>query len=116
MNPQHFQVVVVGSGFAGSLIAMIAKRLGRSVVMIERGKHPRFIIGESSTPLANLLLEELTRRYDLPEVATLTRPGSGPSWRNNTATTQTTLFGLLPVPATNQSVTGHANGSTQTTS
>ena len=39
---------------------MIARRLGRSVVLLERGKHPRFAIGESSTPLANLLLEELS--------------------------------------------------------
>jgi len=52
-----------------------------------------------------------------PEVATLTRPGGGgPPWRNNsTATTQTTLFGLLPVPATTQNLTGHSNGGTQTT-
>ena len=35
-------------------------------MLIERGRHPRFAIGESSTPLANLLLEELADRYDLP--------------------------------------------------
>ena len=62
----RFDIAVIGSGFAGSLIAMIARRLGRSVALIERGKHPRFAIGESSTPLANLLLEELAQRYDLP--------------------------------------------------
>lgn len=52
-----------------------------------------------------------------PEVATLTRPGGGgPPWRNNsTATTQTTLFGLLPVTSTNPTISTHANGSTQTT-
>jgi mono/diheme cytochrome c family protein len=51
-----------------------------------------------------------------PEVATLTRPGGGgPAWRNNNTTTQTTLFGLLPVPAANQNVAGHANGGAQTT-
>lgn len=71
-----FDIAIVGSGFGGSLLAMIARRLGRSVVMIERGTHPRFAIGESSTPLANLLLEELARRYDLPEVATLTKWGT----------------------------------------
>jgi FADH2 O2-dependent halogenase len=75
-----FDIAIVGSGFGGSLLAMIARRLGRSVVMIERGKHPRFAIGESSTPLANLLLEELARRYDLPEVATLTKWGT---WQKN---------------------------------
>ncbi len=71
-----FDIAVVGSGFAGSLIAMIAQRLGRSVVLIERDRHPRFAIGESSTPLANLLLEELAARYDLPQVASLAKWGT----------------------------------------
>ncbi|MBI1923466.1 tryptophan 7-halogenase [Candidatus Poribacteria bacterium] len=71
-----FDIAVVGSGFAGSLFAMIAQRLGRSVVLLERGTHPRFAIGESSSPLANLLLEELARRYDLPRLLPLTAWGS----------------------------------------
>ena len=70
-----FDIAVIGSGFGGSLIAMIAKRLGRSVVLLERGQHPRFAIGESSTPVANLLLEELARRYDLPRLLPLTKWG-----------------------------------------
>lgn len=71
-----YDIAVVGSGFAGSLFAMIAKRLGRSVILLEKHKHPRFAIGESSTPLANLLLEELTARYDLPALAPLSKWGS----------------------------------------
>lgn len=71
-----FDIAVVGSGFAGSLIAMIARRLGKSVLMIERGQHPRFAIGESSTPLANLLLEELVDRYGLPGVRPLCKWGT----------------------------------------
>jgi len=73
---RSFDIAVVGSGFGGSLIAMIARRLGRTVVLLERGKHPRFAIGESSTPLANLLLEELARRYDLPQLLPLTKWGT----------------------------------------
>jgi len=71
-----FDIAIVGSGFGGSLLAMIARRLGRSVVLVERGRHPRFAIGESSTPLANLLLEELAIRYDLPQVAPLAKWGT----------------------------------------
>ena len=71
-------LAVVGSGFAGSLAAMIARRLGLSVVLIERGKHPRFVIGESSTPLADLLWADLVKRYDLPRLAPLAKWGS---WR-----------------------------------
>jgi FADH2 O2-dependent halogenase len=72
---ETFDIAVIGSGFAGSLFAMIARRLGRSVILIERGRHPRFAIGESSTPLANLLLEDLARRYDLPRVLPLAKWG-----------------------------------------
>lgn len=71
-----YDIAVAGSGFAGSLMAMIARRLGYTVVMIERGRHPRVVIGESSTPLANLLLEELCRRYDLPAIAPLAKWGT----------------------------------------
>ncbi|HEY3170065.1 MAG TPA: FAD-dependent oxidoreductase [Thermoanaerobaculia bacterium] len=66
-----FDVAIVGSGFAGSLTALILRRLGRSVVLIERGTHPRFAIGESSSPLANLLLEQLADRYALPRIRPL---------------------------------------------
>jgi len=55
---------------------MIARRLGRSVVLLERGKHPRFAIGESSTPLANLLLEDLSIRYNLPTLKPLSKWGA----------------------------------------
>ena len=71
-----YDVAVIGSGFAGSLTALIARRLGRSVVLLEKGKHPRFAIGESSTPLANLLLDDLTSRYNLPALKPLAKWGS----------------------------------------
>ncbi len=73
---ETFDLAIVGSGFAGSLLAMIARRIGLSVVMVERGKHPRIVIGESSTPLTNLLLEELTTRYDLPNLRSLSKWGT----------------------------------------
>ena len=72
----RYDIAIVGSGFAGSMMAMIARRLGRSVVLIDKGKHPRVVIGESSTPLTNLLLEELTTRYDLPNLRPLAKWGS----------------------------------------
>ena len=71
-----FDVAVVGSGFAGSLLAIACRRLGRSVVLVERGSHPRFAIGESSSPLANLLLEEICDRYGLDRIRPLSSWGS----------------------------------------
>jgi FADH2 O2-dependent halogenase len=69
-------VAVVGSGFAGSLTALALMHRGRRVALVERGRHPRFAIGESSTPLANLLLEELADRYELPRIRSFSKWGS----------------------------------------
>lgn len=64
---QRCAVAIVGSGFAGSLLARVLAMLGHDVVLLERGTHPRFAIGESTTPLANLSMERLARRYDLSD-------------------------------------------------
>ena len=58
-------VAIVGSGFAGSVLARVLAKIGHDVVLLERGAHPRFAIGESTTPLANLSLERLAGRYGL---------------------------------------------------
>jgi FADH2 O2-dependent halogenase len=72
----RFDIAVVGSGFAGSLMSMVAKKLGYSVLLLEKGRHPRFVIGESSTPLTNLLLEHLATQYDLARIAPLAKWGT----------------------------------------
>lgn len=72
---QEFDLIIAGSGFAGSILAMVARRLGLEVLLIERGQHPRFVIGESSTPLTNLLLERIAADYDLPELAAFSKWG-----------------------------------------
>src|SRR5262245_11283712 len=71
-----FEVAIVGSGFGGSLMAMIARRLGYRVMLLERGRHPRFAIGESASPLAGILIEQLADRYDLPRIRPLSAFGT----------------------------------------
>jgi FADH2 O2-dependent halogenase len=80
MKSERFQLVVVGSGFAGSIMAMTARRLGFSVALIERGRHPRFAIGESTTPITNLLLEEIADEFDLPFLRSFSKWGA---WQEN---------------------------------
>jgi len=75
MKKHDVDVCVIGSGFAGSLMAMVLRSEGRSVTLIDKGHHPRFAIGESSTPLANFKLREIADRYDLPQLKPLTRYG-----------------------------------------
>jgi len=69
-------LAVVGSGFGGSILAMIARRLGYRVMLLERGRHPRFAIGESASPLAGVLIEQLADRYDLPRLRPLSAFGT----------------------------------------
>lgn len=58
-------LAIIGSGFGGTLLATIAQRRGLSVALLERGTHPRFAIGESSTPLADFKLAAIADRFGL---------------------------------------------------
>src|SRR5260221_3447467 len=72
---ERCEVAIVGSGFAGSLMARCLAVLGYDVVLLERSTHPRFAIGESSAPLANLSLERLGVRYGLDDCYQLATHG-----------------------------------------
>lgn len=76
MTELRVDVAVLGSGFGGSLTAMLLDRIGLSCVVLERVSHPRFIIGESSTPIADFVLRDLARNYNLPWLDPLSRYGS----------------------------------------
>ena len=69
-------ILILGSGFGGSLLALILARAGKSVAMVDRSRHPRFAIGESSTPLADRTLAQMVVRYGLPELRPLCHWGS----------------------------------------
>jgi FADH2 O2-dependent halogenase len=73
---REVDLVIVGAGFGGSLMAMAAHQLGLSVLLLEQGQHPRVVIGESTTPLSNLLLERLSATYHLPRIAPLAKWGT----------------------------------------
>ncbi|MCA9061837.1 MAG: tryptophan 7-halogenase [Planctomycetaceae bacterium] len=71
-----YDILILGSGFGGSLLATILSGKGMQVALIDRSRHPRFIIGESSTPLADFTLQRIARSFDLPELLPLTQYGS----------------------------------------
>src|SRR5690625_5303415 len=76
MIKRNYDMAVVGAGFAGSLTALGLNRIGYRVILIEKQVHPRFAIGESSTPIADMILRALARRYDLPWLDSFSRYGS----------------------------------------
>ncbi len=66
-----FDVIVLGTGMGGSIIASILARQGKKVLMLDGGVHPRFAIGESTIPQTSQLVQLLARTYDVPELAVL---------------------------------------------
>ncbi|HSM13467.1 MAG TPA: FAD-dependent oxidoreductase, partial [Thermoanaerobaculia bacterium] len=76
----RFDVAIVGSGFAGSILARCLVRRGMKIALVERARHPRFALGESSTPLGALSLERLAERYGLPDLDAMAAWGR---WRRN---------------------------------
>ena len=76
MKTHSTEVCILGAGFGGSLLALILRKLGRDVVLVDKGKHPRFAIGESSTPIGNRVLFDLCRRYGLAEIEPLCKWGT----------------------------------------
>jgi FADH2 O2-dependent halogenase len=76
MAEKQFDVAIVGAAFGGSLTAVLLQRSGLRVLLLDRGSHPRFAIGESSTPIANAVLADLARKYDLPRLLPLAKYGA----------------------------------------
>lgn len=68
--------LIAGAAFGGCLTGLILHQLGYRVIIFDSATHPRFNIGESSTPLADACLKDLCRRYSLTGLAPLTSYGS----------------------------------------
>ena len=70
------EIAILGSGFAGSLMALVLNRLGIESIVLDRQAHPRFAIGESTTPLSDMALRDIARTCDLPRLAPLAKYGA----------------------------------------
>ena len=72
----YYDILIAGAGFAGSLTSLVLHNLGYKVCLLEKGQHPRFTIGESSTPIADKILRNLASKYNLPWLNDFSRYGS----------------------------------------
>lgn len=80
--PERVDVVVIGAGPAGSLVAAKLAQRGRKVLVVERSSFPRHVIGESLLPRcldllrkADMLAPVEARRYEEKHGATFYRNG-----------------------------------------
>ena len=72
-------VLVAGGGPAGSVAALALARAGRSVLLLEKDRHPRFHIGESLLPMSMPLLEQLGLRERAERIGLIKRGADFPA-------------------------------------
>lgn len=68
---KEYDVLIIGSGIAGTMLGAILARNGASVMMVDGAAHPRFAVGESTIPHLLARLHIISERYKVPEIAYL---------------------------------------------
>lgn len=68
MSPPVYDVAILGSGMAGSMLSAVLARNGVKVLLIDAGIHPRFAVGESTIPYTSSLIKIIAERYQVPEL------------------------------------------------
>ncbi len=63
-----YDVAILGAGMGGSILGTILARQGLSAVIIDKGTHPKYSIGESTVSETNLQMEIMAARYNVPEL------------------------------------------------
>jgi FADH2 O2-dependent halogenase len=64
----EYDVAILGSGMAGTILASVLARNGAKVLILDAGSHPRFAIGESTIPYTSMLMRLVAERYGVPEL------------------------------------------------
>jgi len=68
-DEQHlYDVAIVGSGVAGTILAACLSRNGADVILVDADSHPKFTIGESTIPFTSMMMRLIAERYGVPEI------------------------------------------------
>lgn len=65
---QTYDLIIIGSGIAGAMLAAAMARNGVRVLLLEAGQHPKFAIGESMILETSEIMRSLARVFDVPEL------------------------------------------------
>lgn len=66
-----YDVIILGSSLSGTMAGTILAKNGLRVLVLEKGSHPRFAIGEATTPDISFRFKLLSLKYDVPEFMNL---------------------------------------------
>lgn len=63
-----YELVIIGGGIAGSMLGAAMARNGVKTLILERGVHPKFSIGESMILETSEIMRSLAYSFDVPEL------------------------------------------------
>lgn len=89
---QTYDAVIVGGGPAGSTVATFLARAGRSVLVLERERFPRFHVGESLLPFSLPIFERLGVAEKIRQAGYQEKYGAF-FWNEKGGTTRPVVFG-----------------------
>lgn len=70
---EKLDVIIAGSGIAGTTMAAVLARHGARVMIIELGKHPRFALGEAMLPQSAIWPFIIGEYFDVHEIQHLSQ-------------------------------------------
>jgi FADH2 O2-dependent halogenase len=71
-----FDVIVIGGGPAGSVVACLLAQRGHRVLVVERDIHPRDHVGESLTPSTNFIFKRIGFLGKMEDAGFVHKPGA----------------------------------------
>jgi tetracycline 7-halogenase / FADH2 O2-dependent halogenase len=71
-----YDVVIIGSGIAGTMLGSILAKNGIRTLILDSGTHPRFAVGESMVPESGTHLKIMAEMHGIPELAYVGDPRS----------------------------------------
>lgn len=96
----QYDVIIIGAGPGGATAALLLARAGLKVLVLEKGQHPRFHIGESILPRNFPLVQELGLEKQLKALPHLLKLGAEFAMGDDHASSRQFTFDTGLVPGT----------------